>query len=85
MVVGNVARLLPRLNAVVEKWLQPVAKVANPNPSPNPITRTLTRARTRTLTRTLTLTLTQDGEFMIKIALVLYAKSYRIIGQVGLS
>ena len=49
MVVGNV-RLFPRLNAVVEKWLQPVAK---------------------------------DGEFMIKIALVLYAKSYRIIGQVG--
>ena len=45
MVVGNV-RLFPRLNAVVEKWLQPVAKVANPNPSPSPITRTLTRART---------------------------------------
>tara|TARA_B100000795_G_scaffold223311_1_gene178467 strand:- start:107 stop:217 length:111 start_codon:yes stop_codon:yes gene_type:complete len=33
MVVGNVARLLPRLNAVVEKWLQPVAKVANPTPT----------------------------------------------------
>ena len=50
MLVGNVARLSPRLDAAVEKWLQPVAK---------------------------------DGEFMIKIALVLYAKSYRIIGQVG--
>ena len=50
MLVGNVASLSPQLEAVVEKWLQPVAK---------------------------------DGEFMIKIALVLYAKSYRIIGQVG--
>ena len=50
MLVGNVASLSPQLDAVVEKWLQPVAK---------------------------------DGEFMIKIALVLYAKSYRIIGQVG--
>jgi len=51
MIIGNVATLSPRLKAVIEKWLQPVAK---------------------------------DGEFMIKVALVLYAKSFRIIGQVGL-
>jgi len=50
MALGNGARLSARLDAVVEKWLRPVAK---------------------------------DGEFMIKIALVLYAKSYRIICQVA--